>query len=37
MASRFWSSICTGSDGSAADEVASRFMIFRASTAGDAQ
>src|SRR6516165_5853183 len=34
MASRFWSSICTGSDGSAAVDVASRFMIFKPSTAG---
>ena len=34
MASRFWSSICTGSDGSAAFDVASRFMVFKAVTAG---
>ncbi len=34
MASRFWSSICTGSDGSAAGEVASSFMIESALTAG---
>src|ERR1700722_18913942 len=34
MASRFWFSICTSSDGSAADEVASCFMIDRALTAG---
>ena len=34
MASRFASSIWTGSDGSAATEVASRFMIVKALTAG---
>ena len=34
MASRFWFSICTSSDGSAAEEVASSFMIDRALTAG---
>ncbi len=34
IASRFWFSICTGSDGSAAGEVASSFMIDRALTAG---
>ena len=34
MASRFWSSICTPSDGSAEDELASVFMIDSALTAG---
>src|SRR5262249_50739548 len=34
MASRFVSSICTGSDGSAAGDVARRFMMLRAFTAG---
>ena len=34
MASRFWSSICTPSDGSADDELASVFMIVSALSAG---
>src|ERR1700746_744494 len=34
MASRFWSSICTPSDGSADDELASVCMMFSARTAG---
>src|SRR5262245_56970612 len=34
IASRFWSSICTGSDGSATNEMASCFMIDSALTAG---
>src|ERR1700730_18153437 len=34
MASRFWFSICTGSDGYAAGPLASCFMIDRALTAG---
>ena len=37
MASRFWSSICTGSDGSAATDVASRFMIVSACDRGRAK